>query len=218
LTGRRLLQEVKASAKIPLLPRGLAVGSPVEFFLRPVATRPAALSRRDIISLAEWRNRFPRSFLTEFEANEKRTAGWLTDVVGSDDTRILFMVDDAQSGVSVGYMGLAFINWMERTGEADAIVRGGETRPGVMKRALLTLWDWAHDSLGLRTLGVRVRSDNPAVEFYRKVGFVEVRRVALRRKDKADMVQWVEDESQPPGDPSLIHMVLKEAGMENSTH
>jgi hypothetical protein len=65
---------------------------------------------------------------------------------------------------------------------------------------------WAWSEIGLQTLGVRVRSDNSALDFYRKVGFVEVRRTPLRRLDKADMVQWVEDESLPPGEPSLIHM------------
>ena len=76
---------------------------------------------------------------------------------------------------------------------------------------------WARQQLGLKTFGARVRSDNPVVlRFFRGMGFVEVRRRRLRRVDKPDMVQWVEDESLPPGDPSLIHVMLRRsiAGLE----
>jgi RimJ/RimL family protein N-acetyltransferase len=205
---------MKATAGTAGREDGLAVGRPAEVFLRPVPTRAGWLNSADIRLLSEWRNRSKHAFLTEFEANEERTARWLIEVVGPDDTRILFMVKDARSGESVGYMGLASIDWAQGTGEADAVVRGSNTRPGAMKTALLTLLRWAHDCLGLRALGVRVRSDNPAVTFYQKVGFFEVRRVPLRRSNKPDMVQWVEDESLPPGEPSLIHMALAAAILE----
>src|SRR6185436_13942518 len=142
-----------------------------------------------------------------FPANDSQTAQWLTSIVGPDDTRILFMVDDALSRETVGYMGLAFIDWIKKSGEADAIVRGGETAPGTMKRALLTLLRWAHEQLELEQLRVRVRSDNPALEFYRKLGFEELRRVPLRAAHTPGMISWQEDESLPPGDPSLVHML-----------
>lgn len=187
---------------------GIAAGRPVEVILRPVPTRPGSLDRADVRLLSEWRNRFKQAFLTEFEANDERTARWLTEVVGPDDTRILFMVKDAQTGRSVGYMGLAYIDWAQGTGEADAVVRGREMPAGVMKKALLRLLRWAQESLGLHTFGVRVRSDNPAVAFYQKTGFFEVRRVGLRRRERPDMLQWIEDESLPPGEPSLIYMTL----------
>ena len=205
--GRRLLRAVKESAVGEGAALCLPVGRPVEALLRPVATREGALNAADVRALTEWRNRFVGSFLTEFTADEGRTSRWLSEAVGPDDTRILFMVDDP-AGRTVGYMGLAFIDWEARTGEADAIVKGGEAAPGVMKRSLLTLLDWARTQLELRALGVRVRSDNTALEFYRKLGFREVRRTALRRAGAAGAVQWIEDDSLPAGEPSLVHMTL----------
>jgi len=205
--GRQLLREVKASA----ISRGPAlsvpVGNPIEAILRPVATRSNATNPGDVRVLTEWRNRFVNAFLGEFEANEARTARWLTEQVASDDSRILFMLDDT-TGRTLGYMGLAFIDWENLSGEADAIVRGLECAPGLMTRALRTLLSWAHAQLGLTTLGVRVRSDNSALEFYRKFGFAEVRRVPLRRTQNGNEVLWVEDESID-SDVSLVHMVLE---------
>src|SRR5687768_2759540 len=181
LTGRQLLSALKTSTtpRGPVL--GLASGNPIEAFLRPVATRKEWLNFDDVRLLSDWRNQFVGSFLTEFEAHDERTARWLIDTVGVDDTRILFMIDDAQSGLTIGYMGLAFIDWEKASGEADAIVKGRHVSRGLMKRALLTLLSWARSQLGLKRLGVRVRSDNAALEFYRKLGFEEVRRAPLRR-------------------------------------
>lgn len=210
--GRQLLRAVKEAAGPRRYALCVPVGEPVEALLRPVATRAGRLDAGDVRALTEWRNRFVRSFQTEFVANEERTAKWLTEMIAPDDTRILFMLDDAQAGQTFGYMGLAFIDWDAGSGEADAIVRGGEAAPGLMSRALLTLLGWARAQLGLTRLGVRVRSDNPALDFYRKLGFVEQYRVTLRRVDEEGMIRWVEDESLPPGEPSQVHMLLGRSG------
>jgi RimJ/RimL family protein N-acetyltransferase len=209
VNGRQLLKAVKAStiAGGPVL--SVPVGNPVEAILRPVATRAAALNPNDVRVLTEWRNRFVNAFLGEFEANEARTARWLTEAVAVDDSRILFMLDDT-TGRTFGYMGLAFIDWEDLSGEADAIVRGLDCTPGLMTRALRTLLSWAGCQLGLKTLGVRVRSDNSALEFYRKFGFAETRRVPLRRTENGDGILWVENESID-SDVSLVHMVLESA-------
>ena len=101
----------------------IPVGSPVAAVLRPVATTPGRLNANDVRVLTEWRNRYVGSFLTEFTATEAGTEKWLTGVVGPDPGRILFMLDTAR-GETVGYLGLAFINWQKQIGEADAVARG----------------------------------------------------------------------------------------------
>ena len=184
----------------------IPVGNPVDAVLRPVATAVEFLDSTDVQMLTDWRNRFPDAFLTQFSANDSRTRRWLTQVVGPDDTRILFMVDDTHAR-TIGYMGLAFIDWKAGSAEADAVVRGATAPRGTMTKTLLTLLEWGRVQLCLSTFGVRVRSDNTSLEFYRKAGFQEVRRVPLRKVQETDMIRWVEDSVLPVAEPSLVYMV-----------
>jgi RimJ/RimL family protein N-acetyltransferase len=204
--GAQLIQALKANSTAAQPCLSLPVGAPVEAVLRPVATVAGKLNDNDVRVLTEWRNRFVKSFLTEFEATDARTAAWLTDVVGPDATRILFMLDDAK-GETVGYLGLAFIDWEQGIGEADAIVRGAEVAPGVMAKALFTLLGWGYEQLGLETLGARVRSDNPSLRFFLKVG-QELKRVPLRRIEESGMVRWVEDETLVTSEASLVYLIF----------
>lgn len=161
----------------------------------------------DVERLTGWRHRNAQAFLTEFEASIERTERWLTGTV-SDDSRILFMVCE-RDGSSIGYIGLANINWETAYGELDAVVRGESGYPGAMTLAALTLLKWASETLGLLQLGVRVLADNPAVPFYSKLGAIEVSRIPLRREEKPDKVEWKPvDQGEIAGSDTrwLVHM------------
>lgn len=177
--------------------------------LRPVSTRAGFLDERDVLRLTEWRNRNVHVFLTEFQATPERTAGWLTGLVGPDPGRIIFMLDD-EHGRTVGYLGLAHVDWSTGSFEADGIVRGEDGLPGGMSAGLRVLISWAVEQVGLAQAKVRVRSDNPrAVDFYRRLGFVEDFRRPLSRIEEPGMVRWVEMDGptdEPPDGPHLIHM------------
>lgn len=205
MTGKRLLRALKdattAGAPVLVLP----VGEPVRALLRPIATVPGATDPTDVRLLSEWRNRHVKSFLTEFVAHDARTVDWLTTAIHGNDGKLLFMLD-ALDGTHLGHLGLGFIDWDARYGEADAIVSGGDSPPGLMKLALQTLLRWAHEQLGLERLAVRVRSDNPAVAFYEKVGFREWQRVPLAARRGAESTEWVEDPSLAHSDASLVYM------------
>jgi RimJ/RimL family protein N-acetyltransferase len=207
VAGRALLAALKQTAGAD---PGVvvAVGRPPIAVLRPVATRLERQRPDDVRRLTDWRNRFVTSFLTEFEATEAQTSCWLADVVTPNDRKILFMVDDA-AGRTFAYMGIDFVDWEMGRGEVDAIVRGEDAPRGLMRECLLTLLGWARSQLGLREIEVRVRSDNPAVEFYRRVGFVERDRVPLRRGQDGRTTRWTEDRSAPP-DVALVHMTMPE--------
>ena len=194
MTGRELL----CASKMGMV--RLPVGGPVRAWLRLAGSDVADAAR-----LTEWRNRFVTAFLTEFEATEERTVRWLMGKVASDETRILFMLD-MPDGETVGYLGLAFIDWEAGRGEADAVVRGAEAPGGLMTAALRTALDWASGPLGLKKLGVRVRSDNPALAFYEKAGFHEIQRVSLQRVESPGMVAWVENPTAVDAKLSLVHM------------
>jgi hypothetical protein len=116
------------------------------------------------------------------------------------------MIDDA-AGRTFGYLGLAHIDWVGGTFEADGVVRGLDGVPGGMTAALATVMEWAVGQLGLAQPLVRVRSDNPrAVGFYQALGFVRYAERGLRRVVHADMVRWVEDDEAPAGTPRLLYM------------
>src|SRR5688500_14144938 len=163
--GRQLLVALKECAGKPGPQLMLDAGNG-EAFLRVVATRKEMQDQSDVLRLTEWRNRHVGAFLNEFVATEARTASWLSSTVGPDDSRILFMVDDAAHD-TVGYMGVGFIDWSAGYGEADSIVRGIPARKGLMRLAMKSMVSWAQGQLGLGKIGVRVRSDNPALKFYR---------------------------------------------------
>lgn len=204
--GRELLAALKATAGGDGPPLLVPVGKPPLVYLRPVPTRPDRINRDDVRCLTEWRNRFLPAFLTEFEATNARTTRWLTDHVGPNPGKILFMVEEL-NGNAFAYMGLDMIDWERGYGEADAIVRGSEAPKGVMTSALQTLLNWAQSALGLKHLGVRVRSNNTAVDFYKKCGFVETHRVPLRRIDEPGMIRYVEDpDSHEAHGFSLVYM------------
>jgi RimJ/RimL family protein N-acetyltransferase len=207
-TRRNLLESLKASSGDGLPILSIPVGCPVEMLLRPVSCNRDHIRINDIRILTKLRNRHVRSFLTEFEATESRTERWLTDIVGPDDTKILFMIDDLANS-TIGYMGLAFINWEKGHAEADAIVRGDYSAPGAMTKALQAMLKWTQSQLGLNDIGVRVRSDNFALNFYRKAGFQEVKRVPLRKEVESEMIKWVEDKSVSFSELDLVYLEYK---------
>lgn len=206
-TGKALLTALKHSAQAGKLSLTLPVGQPVQALLRVIPTTPGALNEQDLHLLSEWRNRYVQSFLTIFHAHPERTARWLTEFVGPNPSKILFMVEDL-NGTSLGHIGLDFINWETGYGEADAIVSGGASPKGLMKLALQTALCWSRDQLGLSQLGVRVRSDNTALEFYKKTGFVEQKRIPITMREEGDMQVWSEDPQSSRPEPSLVHMLF----------
>jgi len=199
------LAELKQAAGGPGPAWFLMIGEPAQARLRLVPTVPERILDQDVAVLTRWRNRHVTAFLTEFEASESRTRTWLADRVGPDRGRVLFMAESLD-GRLLGYMGLAFIDWSTGYGEADAVVRGVEGYPGLMASGLRTLLGWAECQLGLGRIAVRVRSDNPALAFYRKLGFQERQRESLRRVEEPGMVTWVTDPEVTSSPVSLVHM------------
>ena len=205
--AKDLFQSLKTNSTLNRPCLSIPVGFPVEAFMRPVSTVAGKLNDNDVRVLTEWRNRFVHSFLTEFEATDARTATWLTDIIGPDPTKIMFMLDDLSSQ-TIGYLGLGFIDWQTREGEADAAVRGVETAaPGIMSRAFLTLLGWAYEQLGLKIIRGRVRSDNPSLRFFLKLA-TETKRVPLRRIEEPGMIRLVEDETLVTSSVSLVHLTF----------
>ncbi|MFZ6692472.1 GNAT family N-acetyltransferase [Undibacterium sp. SXout20W] len=207
-TGRVLVRCLKDSSGLNQTNLVIPVGKPVQAYLRVISTVEGKLDPVDLSLLSDWRNKYVKSFLTEFHSYPERTAKWLTNYVHQSDGKILFMLENLD-GVRLGHIGLAFINWETGYGEADAIVSGGDSPRGLMKLALQTTLKWARNQLSLTTLGVRVRSDNTALDFYKKVGFEETKRVPLRFEKNGDDINWFEDENFLAFEASLVYMIYR---------
>ncbi len=205
---KELVGLLKNVAGLPGPQLMLKVGGFDDYFLRPVATQRSLQNSVDVSCLTNWRNRFVKSFLTEFVATEERTATWLAEAVHPDDSRILFMIENVHRD-RIGYMGLAYIDWANSYGEADAIVKGESAPKELMSAALKTVLHWAKGQLGLQTMAVRVLSDNPALTFYRKLGFEETRRIPLRKAVSDALVSWTEDGSLVTSERYLVHHVWR---------
>jgi len=209
---QRLIHLIKEAAGMPGPQLTIPVGTPTVAHLRAVATIREQFNHHDINLLSKWRNKFVTAFLNEFHANDEQTGDWLSNIVGPDDTKIIFMLDDLW-GHTFGYMGIAYIDWDMKYGEADAIVRGEDAPKGTMTKALQTLIAWGRSHLNLTTINVRVRSDNSACEFYRKMNFVELKRVPLQKVIQPDSsIQWIECQSpyKKNSSVSLVYMTLKD--------
>ena len=59
----------------------LRVGRPPIAFLRSVATKKELQNINDISLLSKWRNMYPSSFLTEFNASASQTSNWLSNIL-----------------------------------------------------------------------------------------------------------------------------------------
>lgn len=203
-TGQNLIRSLKETANSSEPQFRLNIDGFNEYFLRIVPTNPNCLDVSDIRLLTTLRNLYVKSFLTEFDANDNQTANWLSKAVHEDDSRILFIIEN-EFHERLGYMGLAYIDWKNSYVEADAIVSAGNTPKGLMTCALRTLLMWAKKSLLLENVGVRVLSDNPALTFYKKMGFVETQRIPLRRTEKDGFIAWIDDSSLNTSDRCLVH-------------
>jgi RimJ/RimL family protein N-acetyltransferase len=206
MNSKYFLSYLKKSAGVDNPNMVIPIGNPVIAFLRTVATEPTKINKNDVHLLTQWRNRYVNSFLTRFEANDNRTVHWLVNMVRKNNCKILFMLDDTMN--VIGYMGLDFIDWENKTCELDAIVRGREEKPGLMSQALLTLIAWAKHYLGLNHFEVRVLSSNPAIEFYKKLGFIEKKSTFLRQVKMEDKMSLVEDENLEDAPVRLVRMVF----------
>ncbi|WGI24892.1 GNAT family N-acetyltransferase [Halomonas alkaliantarctica] len=168
---RDIFQALKGVGDMNLSSLALPVAE-TGFALYPINCNPAHVDKIVVNMLTEARNRSRDSFLTYFEATSERTFQWITSNVANDSTRILFALREIGKRELYGYMGLAYGDASGARIEGDAIVRFSDTnRPGLMRKAFLSLVEWVITDIGIKEVWVRVRSSNPAVNFYNQCGF-----------------------------------------------
>lgn len=144
-----------------------------DYVLEPICCRSGMLDVDVINMLTNGRNANVDNFLNHFKATQERTRDWLKSVVANDRTRILFSLKNIYSNELYGYMGLAYGNEDHSSIECDAIVRYTEkVERGLMRLAFTQLVKWVYNDLSVKSIWVRVFSDNAAVGFYESCSFV----------------------------------------------
>jgi RimJ/RimL family protein N-acetyltransferase len=190
------LEEIRSGTSvIPIVSDGVGLG-----VLR--AVEPA-----DAEDLATWRDANRQWFITEFPMDPGRTEEWIAQLVARSD-RLLLMVQLTDGG-SVGHVGLASIDRVAGSAAIDNLLKGRATPSvrGLMAAAISSLTAWAAATLGLQRFWLQVFEDNPAVGFYRSLGFVvEGSGSPMRFHGQSGDGSW--EPAEEPGERVLLTMRL----------
>ena len=121
------------------------------------------------------------------------TKRWLTLQLLEKKGRILFFLEDEKRN-KIGHLGLYSFDIKHNSCEIDNVIRGEESAPGVMTHALNTLIQWTYDALKIKTIYLRVFSDNErAIKLYSRCHFVENSIIPLRKEIHDDGTYWIEE-------------------------
>jgi hypothetical protein len=162
------------------------------------AIGPASCNDDRIVEeLTRWRNKYKSFFQTQFVATAERTRAWLKNLVSSDPTRILFLIE-TNEGAHIGNYGLCEI--AGESADLDGLLRG---EPGggplLMQWASTSLIHWAYSCLKVKQLHGVVFSNNVmALRFNLSLGFVVEREVPLYRVEREGEIQF-QMEATPEG-------------------
>jgi RimJ/RimL family protein N-acetyltransferase len=96
---------------------------------------------------------------------------WLRDR-SSDPDSLLFVIAVAPADQCIGYVQLASIDWIDRSGNLGICLAPAAQGHGAGTRALELAVEALRSTWGIRKISLRVRSDNlRAIRCYERVGF-----------------------------------------------
>ncbi len=131
-------------------------------------------------SLTNWRKRYMKYFLTQFEATINRTKAWLINTVIPSNNRLLFLIFD-ENGRLVGNIGIANIE--SNKCELDNLIRGERGgHPRLIYHSEIALLKWIFFEKSFDFVNLHVFSNNtPTLKLHATVGFKEISRKSLYR-------------------------------------
>lgn len=149
------------------------------------------LTDDNIEKLSQWREKAQQWFPSQFKITNKGTERWAQRLISNSPDRILFWVKNSK-GQLIGHVGLFRFNYRNSFCEIDNIIRGVEnTDKGIMLKSIDCMIDWAKSTFNLKDFYLRVVSDNQrAISLYERIGFDEIQRNPLIKKEKEDQVSW----------------------------
>jgi RimJ/RimL family protein N-acetyltransferase len=178
-----------------------------EVFLRTVSANMPDLEAF-VVKATAWRSACPNCFFTEFNATVDRTRKWLTDVIGKNPLKILFLME-LKGGVMIGHLGLDYVP-DQKTFEVGSILKVEKAPKGSMTLALGGLCHWAFSLYPVPYIFLRSFSDNVrAFALYERCGFVEVDRWPVFREERDDERMWVRGKKAHQDTPERIVVFMK---------
>lgn len=161
-----------------------------------VPVGPWALNDDHLITLfSEWRGKFMRYFLTQFESSPDLTIKYLLNISLKQNNRILFAIYEDEE--LVGHIGLCNIN--ETQSELDNFIRGKKTKnDDLIYFAEKALIYWAIDMIQIEKFYARCLSINvQALSLHARFGFTLKERQFIRMIERENSFSYeASDEAQ----------------------
>lgn len=133
-----------------------------------------------LMSIAKWRKKFMRFYLTQSETDLKSTTEYIQSKIHHDSSAIFFMIADEQNEI-IGHIG--FSNITAVSAELDNILLGEYTAiKDLMKDVELQSIDWIRNFLNIERIFLRVLSYNfLAINLHQECGFSLEQLVPIKR-------------------------------------
>jgi RimJ/RimL family protein N-acetyltransferase len=133
-----------------------------------------------LMSIAEWRNKYMRFYLTQFEADVKNATNYVQSKLNSNSSAIFFMIADGQYKI-IGHIG--FSNIYSKTAELDNILLGeASSVRNLMLDVENQSINWIRDFLGIEKIFLKVLSYNfLAIDLHELCGFQVEERLPIRK-------------------------------------
>jgi len=162
--------------------------------------------------LAAWREENEEWFPTQFKITLEGTRKWFREGLIEVRDRLLFVIEVGER--MIGHVGMFRFDFKTMNCEIDNIVRGEQGYPGIMGDACLQMMSWGVKVFGVKIYTLKVRhSNDKAVRLYKRIGFVETKRVPLIPGPGGKGARWV---PAPEGYPKEIERYSLEMAFEGN--
>jgi RimJ/RimL family protein N-acetyltransferase len=186
-------------------------------YLTPITS--SSLSDEDLLRrLTEWRNRARERFFSQATLTCTQTAEWMRRSVLTNHNRLLFVIN--ADSTPIGTVGFTLTS--SRSAEQGNLIRG-ESGGGLkfMQRAHRALLQWLFQNFDIDNTYALVFADNFfAVNHLRSLGFVDIERIAMYRREGSGSVHYEADASGlgVPRQRDALKMELRRSDFLNEMH
>jgi len=161
-----------------------------------------------IQNLTDWRSLHKQCFFTQFDPTTPRTKEWLRTMVIPDDSKILFIICDA-NGIPIGNYGLR--NIYKASAELDNILLGdSKSRGPFVLLAMKIFIEWVFFKFGFMHLNGSVFKNNqPSVLVHKRLGFRIINELPMKRIENYEMIQYVPIGAGDKPDAYILEMRIE---------